>query len=142
MTDRAKWLKELAEAKKNARFLTLQEDSPPPWDRERCVICEKMTLSWLQPENAPLCEEECMRLYIKNPTVYDPRELYNKAQHLVLVKPVPELAPKPAPVLKPTPEPAPKRKKRLSGRWEPSEKDIREMQERVAKRKRKPKSDV
>jgi hypothetical protein len=76
---RQNWLKELKEAQKAPRLLEVDDD---PYLRrfgyERCVICDKETEFWLMPENAPLCSKECMQEYLKDPTVYDPRELYTK----------------------------------------------------------------
>ncbi len=73
-----KWKAELAKAEKEPRTLTKE-----PNDEEQtfgciegCVMCAKPTRHWLQPENAPLCSDACMRAYLKNPSVYDPRGLY------------------------------------------------------------------
>lgn len=69
------WSTELRKAKATGRKL---EPTPAPdrRDLESCVMCERPTNLWLQPENAPLCCLRCLRNYLKDPRVYDPRELY------------------------------------------------------------------
>ena len=120
--DRNKWLLELELAKKSPRNLT-KEDDLPPWDQERCVICDQRTLFWLHPENAPICTLDCVEKYLQNPCVYDPRELYGKSETVASVV---TKAPKPK-----------KRRRRKPGRWDPSDADIAAMQERVAKQRQK-----
>jgi len=57
------------EVEEGANFLNESE-----W--EVCVICDKPTVRWLQPENVPLCSDECKEKYLANPKIYDPRGIY------------------------------------------------------------------
>ncbi len=61
-----------------SRKLEVHEPSVKGDDFEDCVICDKPTLRWLYPENAPLCGDACLNIYLKDPTVYDPRGLYGE----------------------------------------------------------------
>lgn len=72
-----RWLAELKKAQKKPRVLI---KGPAGEDcMENCVMCGKITTSWLMPENAPLCSgSNCLAAYVKNPSVYDPRGLYPK----------------------------------------------------------------
>ncbi len=65
------WRRELSAAMKKPRVLIAGPDYV-----ERCIMCGCQTKHWLMPENAPICTPGCMRVYLKDPTVYDPRGLY------------------------------------------------------------------
>jgi len=127
---RNQWLKELREAEKKPRVLTQEEDPPTfPAEREQCVICDKRTITWLQPENAPLCSTHCLGIYLQDPSVYDPRELYSRpSPRLVSENGKPVVVPE-----RPLP-PRPKRR-RKPGRWEPTEDEIAAMQARIRSRR-------
>ena len=129
-TERHTWLKELRDAEKSPRFLT-EEKMPPsfPSEREQCIICDKRTIHWLLPENAPLCGDDCLTIYLKNPAVYDPRDLHSRPSPRIVEKV--KVAPKPK-------KRAVRRKR--PGRWEPSDTEIKEMQDRISARRR-PKND-
>jgi hypothetical protein len=127
--NRSIWLKELREAEKKPRILVEEENPAPfPSDREQCVICGKRTTTWLHPENAPLCSNDCLAAYLKDPTVYDPRELHSR--------PSPRLVNEEEPKPPPPPPPKKPRAKRKSSRWEPDEDFIKEAQDRIAGRRR------
>lgn len=117
-SERDSWLAELASQGKNRPLVQQEDTNIAPWDQERCVICNSRTLLWLQPENAPICSEECLEAYLKDPSVYDPRELHGKGTPAT-VEPKP---PKPK-----------RRRRRKPGRWEPTDAEIEAMQARVAK---------
>lgn len=73
------WARELKKAQKKPRKLVKEpaDEGRGFFDQEICIMCRKRrTLLWLQPENAPLCGDDCMKKYLKDPTVYDPRGLY------------------------------------------------------------------
>lgn len=75
---RKKW-REYVESRKGKRRRLMKDNDPELVDLaiERCVICDKRTMYWLMPENAPLCKgTDCKEKYLKNPRVYDPRGLY------------------------------------------------------------------
>ena len=112
------WLAELRAAEKKPRVL-VHVPEPTVDDRETCVMCEAQTEKWLFPENAPICSQQCLDEYLEDPTVYDPRGLHTLK--IVVV------APK-------KPRSRAKKKKK---RWEPSEEEIAEMQDRIAASRRK-----
>jgi len=122
MTDRdtrkQKWIADLREAEQRPRVLVSEMiegcSEPPNYDKEKCCICEKRTLLWLQPENAPLCSGTCLKKYIEDPAVYDPRGLYEGRE----------------------PVSTKKRAPRKPRRWEPSEDEITEIQQRIASRRK------
>jgi hypothetical protein len=114
---RRAWLADLREAEKRPRVL-VHVHEPIVSDRENCVICENRTENWLFPENAPVCDDACLVKYLEDPSVYDPRGL-----HTLKVISAPK---KPRKRLRPT-------------RWEPSESDIADIQQRIRdKRTKKP----
>ena len=129
--DRHRWLLELAEAEKKPRLLIEEENPPVSWEREQCVICDKRTAQWLLPENAPLCDQSCLELYLKDPSVWDPRELH--------ARPVPRLVVDEGKVVAKPPKPVKKkpRRRKKPGRWEPSDEYIAEAQARITKRRKK-----
>jgi len=131
---RNEWLKELREVEKRPRVLTT-EDRPPrmPSEREQCIICDKRTTTWLQPENAPLCSMNCLDVYIQDPSVYDPRELHSRpSPRLVFENGKPVAAP--SPIAEKPARPKSTRRRRKPGRWEPTEEEIAAMQARIRAR--------
>ncbi len=78
-----KLLADLKKAKRKPRVVVQEPDGGAWSGIESCVICGTPTRHWLQPENAPLCKNDgpksCLRVYLSDPTVYDPCELYEKS---------------------------------------------------------------
>lgn len=64
--------------RRRGRDLVAEDDPGPVSGWESCVMCYTRTARWLQPENVPLCNVECLSWYLKDPTVYDPRGLHRK----------------------------------------------------------------
>ena len=124
--DRLRWLTELAKAERTTRVLTPEENPARlPAEREQCVICDKRTKTWLQPENAPICSDDCLEIYLRDPTIYDPRELHVRpAPRLVVDKGV-RVADPPKPKKKKT------RRRKKPGRWEPSDEYIAKVQAKI-----------
>ena len=135
--DRSQWLRELREAEKSPRRI-VEEDKPPRLfsEREQCVICDKRTASWLHPENAPLCSDDCLALYLADPSVYDPRELHSRPSPRLV-----QTESAPAKATAPKPEAKPPRRRKKPGRWEPSDAFIEKIQRDIRRRRGEEESD-
>jgi hypothetical protein len=122
-SDRHKWLAELVKAEQGPRVLTPEETPTKQSDREQCVICERKTTTWLHPENAPICSDACLAVYLRDPSVYDPRELH--------LRPAPRLVVDQGIRVADPPKPAPKKRRKKKNRWEPSDEYVAKAQARI-----------